>query len=135
MIKKVIKSPEEWRRELTPEQFRILRKKGTEQAFSGKYLDHKETGIFCCAGCGLNLFSSQAKYDSGTGWPSFYQPVAHENIGTEEDRSLFMVRTEVHCARCNGHLGYVFDDGPGPSGRRYCINSVALKFKIEEWDG
>jgi len=133
MVEKVNKTAEEWRRELTPEQFRVLRESGTEPAFTGKYHNHKGKGTYRCAGCGLDLFSSQAKYDSGTGWPSFYEPVDPENTSTEEDRSfLFMVRTEVHCARCGGHLGHVFGDGPAPTGKRYCINSEALSFAPEE---
>ena len=133
MMEKISKTAEEWKRELTPEQFRVLRKRDTEMAFSGKYHDHKGKGTYRCAGCGLDLFSSEAKYDSGTGWPSFYEPVAVENIGTEEDRKfLFMVRTEVHCARCGGHLGHVFGDGPAPTGKRYCINSAALDFAPAE---
>lgn len=133
MVEKVKKTAEEWRRELTPEQFRVLRESGTEPAFTGKYHNYKGKGTYRCAGCGLDLFSSEAKYDSGTGWPSFYEPVAVENIGTEEDRKfLFMVRTEVHCARCGGHLGHVFGDGPAPTGKRYCINSAALDFAPAE---
>jgi len=128
MSEKVVKSEADWRRALSPEQFQILRERGTERAYSGRYHDHHGEGVYRCAGCGLDLFSSQAKYDSGTGWPSFYQPVAPENVGTEEDRSFFMVRTEVHCARCGGHLGHIFGDGPEPTGKRYCINSAALQF-------
>ncbi|KIH78187.1 hypothetical protein GFER_01805 [Geoalkalibacter ferrihydriticus DSM 17813] len=132
MTEKVEKTREEWQEKLTPEQFRILRKKGTERAFSGQYWDNHARGFYRCAGCGLDLFSSEEKYDSGTGWPSFSAPVAEENVRTEEDRSLFMRRTEVLCARCGGHLGHVFDDGPTPTGQRYCINSAALEFTGEE---
>jgi peptide-methionine (R)-S-oxide reductase len=125
---KVEKTAQEWKEILTPEQFHVLRKKGTERAFSGDLWDKKDPGIYSCAGCGLELFSSEHKYDSGTGWPSFWQPIAPENIGSEDDWSLFMRRTEVHCARCGGHQGHVFKDGPKPTGLRYCINSISLKF-------
>ena len=128
MTDKVIKSSEEWRKVLTSEQFYILREKGTEQPFSGKYNKHYEDGVYQCAGCGLDLYSSKDKYDSGTGWPSFSAPVAPENIATKVDRSFFMNRTELLCARCDGHLGHVFDDGPEPTGMRHCINSVSLSF-------
>lgn len=131
-VGRVEKTAEEWREALTPEQFRILRKKGTERAFTGAFHDRKEKGIYVCAGCGTDLFGSETKFDSGTGWPSFWAPVSEKNIGTEEDRSLFRVRTEVHCARCGGHLGHVFEDGPAPTGLRYCINSAALKLAKAE---
>ena len=131
-IEKVVKTEEEWKKVLTPEQFHVLRKQGTERAFTGEYHDHKGKGTYVCAACGLPLFSSATKYDSGTGWPSFWQPIDPKAVGTEEDRSFFSVRTEVHCARCGGHLGHVFTDGPRPTGLRYCMNSVSLKFVPEK---
>jgi peptide-methionine (R)-S-oxide reductase len=128
MTEKVEKSAAEWRRMLTPEQYQILREKGTERAFTGAYDKHHEQGTYRCAGCGLDLFASTAKFNSGTGWPSFYAPVAAENLTTEDDVSFFSRRTELLCARCGGHLGHVFEDGPKPTGLRYCINSAALTF-------
>jgi len=124
----VDRSEEEWRRPLTPEQFRVLREQGTERAFTGKYHDSKEPGVYRCAACGQDLYLSETKYDSHSGWPSFYQPVAAENVRTREDRSFFMTRNELVCSRCESHLGHVFDDGPKPSGKRHCINSVSLTF-------
>ncbi|MBN1836946.1 MAG: peptide-methionine (R)-S-oxide reductase MsrB [Spirochaetales bacterium] len=123
------KSDAEWRAVLTPEQYRVLRKKGTERAFAGKYHDHHAKGLYVCAACGNPLFSSDSKFDSGTGWPSYYAPVAEEAVDTEEDHTLGMRRTEALCSRCGGHLGHVFPDGPAPTGLRYCINSASLEFK------
>ena len=131
MSNKIVKSDEEWRKTLTPEEYRLLRKKGTEIAFTGKLLDNKKKGTYVCAGCGNPLFSSDTKFDSGSGWPSFYQPVTEENIEKKSDRSMFMTRTEILCEKCGGHLGHVFDDGPQPTGLRYCINSGALHFEDE----
>ncbi len=129
MTETIEKTEAEWREILSPEQYSILRKKGTERAFTGKYWNNHEEGIYRCAGCGLDLFSSQTKFESGTGWPSYTEPVAPENIRTRPDNSFFMRRTEVVCARCGGHLGHVFDDGPRPTGLRYCLNSAALTFE------
>jgi len=127
MADQVSKTDEEWRQELSPEQYEILRRKGTERPFTGKYVNVKDKGMYRCAACGAELFSSDTKFDSGTGWPSFYEPANLENVELHEDRSHGMVRTEVTCKRCGGHLGHVFDDGPRPTGQRYCINSCSLE--------
>jgi len=127
MPTKLNKTDAQWREELTPEQYEVLRRKGTERPFTGAYDDCKDPGVYRCAGCGTELFRSDDKFDSGTGWPSFVRPAGDEAVETERDRTMFMVRTEVHCATCGGHLGHVFDDGPRPTGQRYCINSAALK--------
>ncbi len=129
MATKVQLTDEEWRQRLTPEQYEVLRQKGTERAFSGKYAYSKEDGMYVCAGCGAQLFDSKTKFESGTGWPSFYEPVSEDAVTVEPDHSYGMVRTEVECATCGGHLGHVFDDGPEPTGLRYCINSASLDLK------
>jgi peptide-methionine (R)-S-oxide reductase len=129
---KVEKTDREWKAELTPEQYGVLREKGTERAFTGRYHATKEPGTYRCAGCGAELFSSETKYESGTGWPSFWEPAKDDAVETERDRSLLGARTEVHCASCGGHLGHVFPDGPHPTGLRFCINSCALDLEPEE---
>jgi peptide-methionine (R)-S-oxide reductase len=125
----VVKTDAEWKALLPPESYQVLRHEGTEAPFKNRYHDNKATGTYACAGCGLVLFASDHKYDSGTGWPSFWKPIAEDAVRTKTDRKLFLARTEVHCRRCGGHLGHVFDDGPPPTGLRYCMNSAALTFQ------
>ena len=132
MKNKVIKTDEEWRAILTPEQYEVARRKGTERPFTGEYYDSKEKGTYKCAACGSTLFTSDAKFDSGCGWPSFYQPSAEDNVRTQSDTTHGMIRTEVLCGSCDAHLGHIFDDGPQPTGLRYCINSVVLSLDKEE---
>lgn len=130
-MEKINKTEEEWKKELSPEQYNILREKGTERAFTGKLLENKDSGIYECVGCGNALFSSDVKFDSGSGWPSFYDAISPEAVDIETDKSFGMIRTEAKCGKCGGHLGHIFPDGPQPTGQRYCMNSASLNFKKE----